>query len=99
MATEFASKCAILSELWINYRDDEDFKDFIDYNDLGLPGAYMIDNGILPLKDNEDASEESYPMLANFINEAFRLLLAALNIKEDTGYFFLEDVLEDAQDD
>ena len=99
MATDFASKCVILSELWLDYRDDESFTDFVAYNDLGLPAAYMLANGILPIEDDEDASEESYPVLTQFINEAFRLLLDGLGIKEDTGYFFLEDVLEDAQDD
>ena len=42
MATPFSNKVAILADLWINYRDDEQFQDFIEYNDLGLPLGYLI---------------------------------------------------------
>lgn len=34
--TSFENRCNILSELWIEYRHEEDFKDFVSYNDLGL---------------------------------------------------------------
>jgi hypothetical protein len=27
----------ILADLWINYKYDDEFEDFIEYNDLGLP--------------------------------------------------------------
>jgi hypothetical protein len=33
----FDNKISILAELWMNYRDDEELQDFIEYNDLGLP--------------------------------------------------------------
>jgi hypothetical protein len=83
-ATEFNEKVNILSELWINYRSDQNFSDFIDYNDLGLPIAYAIDNAIV----------ESTDMAAKFIEETFALLLEALDIEEDTGFKNLDDILE-----
>lgn len=85
MATSYENKCAILSEIWLSYRDDEEFEDFISYNDLGLPLAYLLDNNIV----------KNTPEAALFIEEAFSLLLAGLEIPEDTGFESLEDLLED----
>lgn len=83
--TDFRSKTEILAELWLDYRDDEGFKDFIEYNDLGLPLAYAIANGIV---ENTEMSER-------FIDETFRVLLAATGV-EDLGYETLQDLLEQA---
>lgn len=81
--TTFENKAGILADLWQDYREDEDFQDFIEYNDLGLPLAYAVANGIA----------ESNPMIAQFVEESFRLLLLGLEIKEDTGFEVLDDVL------
>jgi hypothetical protein len=83
MTTTFFNKANILADLWMDYRDDEDFQDFIEYNDLGLPLAYALANNII--EENE--------LVENFINETFSLLLLGLEIKEDTGFEVLEDVL------
>jgi hypothetical protein len=81
--TTIENKAGILSELWMNYRDDVEFADFIDYNDLGLPLAYAIANGIVELT----------PKANDFIAETFDLLLASLGI-EDTGFETIDDVLD-----
>jgi hypothetical protein len=81
--TPYLTKCEILSELWLNYRNDEEFVDFIEYADLGLPLAYAISNGIV----------ESSPIAENFINETFELLLGAMDLT-DTGFETLNDILE-----
>lgn len=81
--TSFTNRCRILSELWLDYRDDEEFQDFIQYNDLGLPLAYAISEGIV----------EKTEIASNFINEAFDILLSALGVK-DTGFETLEDLLD-----
>jgi hypothetical protein len=67
----------------MDYRDEVEFKDFIDYNDLGLPLAYAISEGIVEKSD----------IASNFINEAFDILLSALGV-QDTGYETLEDLLD-----
>ncbi len=84
MKTKFMTKCQILAELWIDYRDDEQFKDFIEYADLGLPLAYSISNGIVEKTENAKS----------FVNESFELFLASLGIEDDTGFEDLEDVLD-----
>ena len=82
MATTFNNKANILAELWISYRDDVNFSDFIEYNDLGLPLAYAYANGIVELEDKAKS----------FIEEAFDLLLDGMN-QEDTGFDTLDQLL------
>lgn len=84
-STEYTDKVAILADLWMNYKADPEFADFIEYNDLGLPLAYAIDNGIV----------KSTPMSEQFVSETFDLLLAGLDV-EDTGFEVLDDILDQA---
>jgi hypothetical protein len=81
-STNYTDKCSILAELWLNYRSDEEFQDFIEYNDLGLPLAYAIDNSIV----------KSTEMAQRFVEESFDVFLASLNV-EDTGFENLDDLL------
>jgi len=80
--TTFDNKCSILSDVWLNYRYDEQFTDFIEYNDMGLPLAYALSEGIV--KSTETAEV--------FINETFDLLIAGLSL-DDTGFESLDDIL------
>lgn len=81
-STPFEARCSILSELWIEYRDQEDFKDFIDYNDLGLPLSFLLDEGIVKPTDKSKL----------MVNETFDLFLATLG-QEDEGFDSLDDLL------
>jgi hypothetical protein len=83
METSFDNKCEILADIFINYRDDEEFADFREYNDLGLPLAYAIANGIVSKTSKAET----------FIGETFALLLAGLDL-EDTGFESIEDLLD-----
>lgn len=83
MATTFENQCLILSEVWMNYRDDNDFEDFVVYNDLGLPLAHFIHEEIV----------KSTPQAEIFISETFDLLLMALGADENEAYETLEDLL------
>jgi hypothetical protein len=70
----------------MNYRDDDHLDDFIEYNDLGLPMAYLLMNEIvLPSEQSE-----------LYINETFDLLLAALSVK-DKGFESLDELLGNAE--
>ena len=71
---DYKTKCNILSDLWENYRDEEAFVDFIEYNDLGLPMAYMLREGLV---------NEVTEIGQIYINETFNLLIAALEIQEE----------------
>jgi hypothetical protein len=82
MTTTFSNKTIILADLWLNYRDDEEFQDFVEYNDLGLPLAYALSAGIVA----------PAPLAEQFIEETFELLLKGLEIEEDTGFETLDDL-------
>lgn len=80
--TSFINRCQILSELWLDYRKDEEFQDFCEYSDLGLPLAYAITSKIVT----------STPKAEMYINETWDLLMGALEI-EDEGYESLDDLM------
>jgi hypothetical protein len=66
----------------MNYRDDEQLKDFVEYNDLGLPLAYFIMNElVLPTKQSE-----------LYIDESYSLLVASLDA-DDIEYESLDELL------
>ena len=80
--TTFAMKCKILGDLWMQYRFEKQFEDFVLYNDLGLPLAFMA---------SEDLVKPG-TLAKDMINETFDLLLASLKIIDD-GYESLDEVL------
>lgn len=84
MATPFETRCEILGELWIKYKHDPTFDDFISYNDLGLPLAYSVSTNIVKLTTKAEM----------FINETWDILINAMGM-EDTGFGSLEAVLGD----
>ncbi len=84
----FDNKVSILAELWMNYRDDEQLKDFIEYNDLGLPMAYFLMNElVLPTKQSEV-----------YIDETYNLFISSLGAK-DIQYESLDELLSAMPDE
>ena len=80
----FENKITILAELWMNYRDDEDLQDFIEYNDLGLPLAYFLMNEIVM------PSQQAVV----YIDETYNLFIASLGV-EDREWESLDELLGD----
>ena len=80
--TPFSKRCEILSELWMNHRDDEAFEEFIEYNDLGLPMAHLIAESLVEATRQGEI----------YIDETFDLLLNVLNIDDD-DYDSLSEML------
>ena len=80
-ATTFENKCDILGDLWMQYRFEKQFEDFIAYNDIGLPMGFMVSEDLV--KPTELAK--------SMIEETFELLLISLKVK-DEGFECLEDV-------
>jgi hypothetical protein len=80
--TDFSSICEILSDLYANYKDDEDFQDFVGFNDLGLPLAYF---------QHENLSNVT-PDGERYIAETWRVLLGSLRL-DDEGFENLEELL------
>jgi hypothetical protein len=80
LTTTFDNKARILGQLWIDYKDEDDFADFFAYNDLGLPLAFAFAEGIV----------NHTPSLEQYINETWDLLIEGMEL-EDTGF---EDIQE-----
>lgn len=74
MNLNYKTICTILSDLWQNHREDEEFAQFIEYNDLGLPMAYCLAEGLV-----NEISDTGKP----YILETFNILLAALSVDID----------------
>lgn len=84
----FSNRCEILAELWLDYREDEQFKDFIEYNDIGLPLAYVIHSEIV--QPTEIATQ--------YVDETFQLFVEALGLELDDYWTTLNQMLEYARD-
>ena len=69
----FETKCDILGQFWFEFRDDEKLKDFIEYNDIGLPLAWFISTGVVT----------STPMAEDYVDETFDLFISALEVSEN----------------
>lgn len=85
--TPFGNRCSILGQLWVDYKNDEMFGDFVEYNDLGLPLAFAVAEGIVDINQEVD----------RYINETWLLLLSGLGL-EDTGFNDLDDMLSAVKD-
>jgi len=81
--TPFETRSDILADLWMNYRKDIEFQDFLEYNDVGLPAAWLVAEELCVPEDK----------LKGMINETFMLLLKALEIEDDHGFDSLDDLL------
>lgn len=79
--TTFDNKALILGQLWINFKEDDEWTDFFEYNDLGLPLAFAFAEGIV----------NHTPTLEQYINETWDLFIEGLGI-EDKGFEMLEDI-------
>lgn len=86
MATNTEQKIFILSELWQQYKGDSEWSDFFDYNDIGLPMAFMLDEKLV--KETEVG--------IRYINETFELLVQALEFDEDLEWDSLEQMIDDS---
>jgi hypothetical protein len=79
--TDFDSRALILGQLWINFKQDDEWTDFFAYSDLGLPLAFAFAEGII----------NRTPSLDQYINETWDLFIEGLGI-EDEGFARLEDI-------
>ena len=84
--TDFSNICNILGELFANYKEDKDFKDFIEFNDLGLPIAYLTKEKLVVPSDDG----------ARYIIETWEIFLTGLGL-DDTGFTDLDSVLDSAE--
>jgi hypothetical protein len=66
----------------MHHTDEEPYVEFADFNDIGLPLAHLLNNGIV----------STTPQAEEYVRETFGLLLALFGIDEDTGFKSLEQI-------
>lgn len=87
--TPFSNQVDILSELYLEYSDDEQWQGFLKIYDLGIPLAVAIANG----GASANSKGESW------INESYIALCELLQIDSHGNYESLEDMLELANEE
>jgi len=85
--TDFSSICDILGKLYANYKEDKNFRDFIEFNDLGLPLAYLTSENLCEPSDDG----------IRYVTETWDLFLAGLKVK-DEGFEDLDQLLDFAEE-
>ena len=83
MNTPVETQVEILAELWLDYRDEEYFKEFFEYADLGFPLSYLLANNIVTRNTETD----------KFVTDTWQLFLNLCGHEEDTGFEDLADVI------
>jgi hypothetical protein len=85
--TDLDIQIEILGNFYLNYKDDRGIKDFIEFNDIGLPLAYLASEGLC----------EPTETAIVYIQETFNMLLGTMGL-EDTGFESLDHVLSTAEE-
>lgn len=81
--TSFSDRCSILSQFWVDYKDDENFEDFMHCYDLGLPLAYSVDSGFIELTEKA----------VQLVNETWDAFLEEVG-KTDEEFSDLSEIME-----
>ena len=89
MNTPIETQVDILAELWLDYRDEQYFAEFVSYADLGLPLAYLLSKGIVT--HNPEANK--------FITDTWETFLGLCGIEEDTGFDILDEMFVNIADE
>jgi hypothetical protein len=71
---DYADKTGILGQLWIDYREDDNFSVFMEYNDIGLPLSYVVAEGLVPALT---------PLGEDYVDETIEMLFKLLEISEE----------------
>lgn len=84
--TSIDNQIDILASFYLNYKHDSNVADFMDFNDLGLPLAFLTAEGLCQPTD----------IALAYIQETFIMLLATLGV-EDKDYDSLDHLLATAE--
>jgi hypothetical protein len=89
MNTPIETQADILAELWMDYRDEEYFTEFMKYADLGLPLAYLLSKGIVTHNPEAD----------KFLSDTWETFIGLCGIEEDTGFDILDEMFVNIADE
>jgi hypothetical protein len=90
IATSFENRCKILGEYWISMKDEDDASEFITINDIGLPLAFLLSEGLVSIVK---------PEAEQFVNETWAMFSKFLNLSDEVAYEDIESVAAALDDD
>jgi hypothetical protein len=67
----------------MNFREDKNLSEFIEFNDIGLPLAYLASEGLCEISGDGK----------KYVAETWDLFLACFEV-EDTGFTSLDQILK-----
>lgn len=85
---EYENKVSVLSELFTSYKNNTEWSDFFDYNDIGLPLAFMVSEKIVQVDE----------IGIRYIEETYTLLCETLGLSEEDDFDSLQDMINSKQD-
>lgn len=79
---KFSEKASVVSSLWHEFREDEDFSDFMAYNNVGCPLAYSFEQGLIA---------QLTPKGIEIVEETFNQFLEQVNVSVEE----IDEILPD----
>ena len=90
--TPFSDKCRLLATLWFLYRDqevDNNWRGFFSYADVGLPLAYMVDEGLAIITDEGEG----------MVTDTWEVLCKMMDIDPTAQYDTIQNMFDAMEDD
>ena len=81
--TDFYKRCEILSDLWLEYKSDENMRDFIMSCPAGFAIAYLVDQCGVDVDSDK----------AKYVDETFGLLCYLLDLDIDQEYNSVDEMI------
>jgi len=82
IVTDFGNKINILGAFHFNYKENEELQEFFEFNDVGMPLAYLTSEGLCEISNDGK----------KYVAESWDILLEFLGI-DDIGFNSLEELL------
>ena len=82
--TPFDTQCEILTELWLNYRDEEPVMPLFEYFDIGFPMAFAYNQGLIKLE----------PIAKEMVSNCWLGVIESFGHGQDTGFETLSDLTD-----
>jgi hypothetical protein len=86
----FDGICAILAELWNDYREEEEWAQFAEENDIGLFLAYMMQEGYVR-GDGLTSAAKAH------ISDTWDVLCYTIDANPDVAYDNIEDLFDQSR--
>lgn len=83
--TPFDTQCEILTEMWLNYRDEESVAELFEFFDIGFPLAFAHNQGLVKLE----------PVGKEMVSNCWAGVIESFGHEQDTGFETLSDLTED----